>query len=56
MLYGYDTPEAICGELSEENRRLREEIKRLKGVIEAIEELIRRYEDESRLSHNRVQR
>ena len=27
MLYGYDTTEAICAELSEENRKLKEGIK-----------------------------
>lgn len=43
-LFGYDTDEAICGELVEENKRLTEENKRLRAIIEAIEELIRRYE------------
>jgi hypothetical protein len=27
MLYGYDTTESICAELSEENRKLKEGIK-----------------------------
>ena len=42
-LYGYDTEEAICGELSEENRklckeneRLKEEVKLLKGIIKVL--------------------
>lgn len=29
MLYGYDSPEAICGELMEENRKLTAEVERL---------------------------
>ena len=43
MLTGYDTEGAICGELSEENRklckeneRLKEEIKMLKGIIKVL--------------------
>lgn len=42
-LYGYDTEEAVCGELSEENRKLfkenaklKEEIKMLKGIIKVL--------------------
>ena len=42
-LTGYDTDEAICGELSEENRKLckenaklKEEIKMLKGIIKVL--------------------
>ena len=31
MLHGYDSTEAICGELMEENRKLKEEIEALKG-------------------------
>ena len=42
MLYGYDTAEAVCGELIEENNRLREENERLK---KALEEIIRRMKD-----------
>ena len=46
MLYGYDTTEAICGELMEENRKLKEGIRMDKvnhpmhyteGKIECIE-------------------
>ena len=43
MLTGYDTEEAICGELMEENRKLckenaklKEEIKMLKGIIKVL--------------------
>ena len=43
MLSGYDTEEAICGELTEENRkliaenkRLKEEVKLLKGIIKVL--------------------
>ena len=43
MLSGYDTSEAICGELSEanrklckENERLKEEVKLLKGIIKVL--------------------
>lgn len=42
-LYGYDTEEAVCGELSEENRKLckenaklKEEIKMLKWIIKVL--------------------
>ena len=41
MLSGYDTSEAICGELSEENRKLKAENKSLKEKIKALEELIK---------------
>ena len=41
MLTGYDTEEAICGELSEENRKLKAENKSLKEKIKALEELIK---------------
>ena len=33
MLHGYDSTEAICGELMEENRKLKEEIEALKSLI-----------------------
>jgi hypothetical protein len=29
MLYGYDSPEAVCAELMEENRKLKAEVERL---------------------------
>ena len=45
MLNGYDTDEAICGELVEENRRLSEENKRLRAIVEALEELVKRWSE-----------
>lgn len=32
MLHGYDSTEAICGDLIEENRKLKEEIEALKWI------------------------
>ena len=41
MLTGYDTEEAICGELMKENRKLATENKSLKEKIKVLEELIK---------------
>ncbi len=41
MLTGYDTDEAICGELIEENRRLEAENKSLKEKIKVLESIIK---------------
>ena len=36
MLHGYDSPEAICGELIVENRKLKAEVTRLKEENKSI--------------------
>ena len=33
MLYGYDSPEAVCAELMEENRKLKAEIEMLREEL-----------------------
>ncbi len=41
MLTGYDTPEAVCGELMEENRKLSAENKSLKEKIKILQQIIK---------------
>ena len=48
MLYGYDTTEAICGELMEENRKLKAEMEIMLRPFELQVEVSKRIEQKIR--------